>query len=366
MGKTQNKTELSTKNWVVKSNALNEVRNSRMKISQLRLFSIYLSKINPNEKESRAVKFSLDEYTKIMQFKQANITRMIKTAKDLVGISVTFLGNKEGVYQNNRLREFTTCAIFKSVKLRKEDDGEWYVSIDCNDDVLHLMFELKKHYFKYKLWNAMQLTSPNQLRMYELLKQYEYVGAREINVQDLREFLGLKKDEYTRWNNFRARILDASQTALASRTDIKYTWEVAGRLGKGGKIKTIKFNIEKNDDYIRQFTIDEFFLEQGENVIEGDMQEFEVENETEEAGDDIVSFLSEACENEFIREEVTLLHDYIVKIVPYGHRNRSLDLYDYLKSKYDELNYRAMKTDIKNRFGYLKKIIEMELKTTVW
>lgn len=351
-------TQLSTENWIVKSNTLNEIKNNNMTISQIRLFSIYLSKINPMDVTSREVTFKLDEYARIMQFKRFNVTKLKKSSIDLTRLTVSYcLDDDKGGF------ETTSSIIFNRLKYYKNDDGEWVVTIDCDDKVLPLMFELKKYYFKYKLWNALQLASPNQLRMYELLKQYEYAGVREISVKDLREFLGLNDNEYPLWANFRRRILDASQIALKQYTDIKFTWEI-GQRGKAGKILTLKFNIEKNDGYARQLVLDDFLAGQEDPVIE-DMQAFEITTESEwdnRETDDIYGFLADACEKEFSVLEITLLHDYIVKIVPYGDRNRSLELYDYLKRKYDEMNYRAVKTNVKNRFGYLKKIIETDMK----
>jgi plasmid replication initiation protein len=349
----QKKNELSTANWIVKSNTLNEIRNSRMTVSQMRLFSVYLSKINPKDINSREVTFKLDEYIKIMDFKQANITRLRETAKDLLRIIITI---EERQKDDEKLRPFCSFQLFKCFKLYRNNDDEWVVNINCHDDVLPLMFELKKYYFKYKLWNALQLSSTNQQRMYEILKQYEYVGAREISVKDLREFLGIEPEEYPRWDNFRQRVLDSAQEALANYTDIKFTWEIIGKRGKGGKINTLKFNIEKNDNYMRQLSFDEFLTDQKETEIEDELQEFKQVNDP--FTKDLL-FLSEACNDEFGLEEMQILYNLLVKIIHFlPNEQYYLNMYDYLKGKYDELNWRATKTDVKNRFAYLKKIIE--------
>ena len=352
------KNELSTTHWIVKSNILNEIRHTRMTISQMRLFSIYLSKINPLDVSSREVIFKLDEYAKIMDFKRFNITQLQQSASDLLRLNIVYMRDTDDFDKKTRLRGFETTSsmLFEHFRFYKNEDEEWVVSINCADKVLPLMFDLKKHYFKYKLWNALQVTSPNQQRMYELLKQYERAGAREISVKDLREFLGLKKDEYPRWGNFKARILEASQAALANHTDIKFTWEVVGKRGKGGKINTLRFNIEKNDDYRSQFTFDEYIEEQNPPIIEGNTEEFE-----EMGASDIIDFLSDACNNEFNIKEITFLHSLIIEIVPYsGSGQYKLDMYHYLQRKYKELNWRADKTNIKSRFGYLKTIIEAD------
>jgi len=350
----QRKNELSAANWIVKSNALNEIRHTRMTIPQIRLFSIYLSKINPNATASRKVEFKLEEYARIMQLKRFNITELKKSAVDLTGLTIHFdVKNDRGGFT------ITSSVLFKRFEFYKDDNDEWIVSIDCHDDVMPLMFEMQGHYFKYKLWNALHLTTTNQQRLYELLKQYEYVGAREIDVKDLREFLGLKKDEYKDWDNFRRRVLEASQIALANNTDIKFSWEVTGKRGRGGKINTLKFNIEKNDDYTCQISFDEFLSEQETPSIVGAVEEFE-----QASVSDVILFLTEACENEFKHEEIQILHNLIIKIIPYGDKVE-IKRYDYLKQKYDELNWRAARTEIKNRFGYLKKIIEVDLDENV-
>lgn len=354
MAKKKNST-VSTNHWIVKSNALNEIRNNRMTITQIRFFSIYLSKINPNDPGSREVTFKLNDYTRIMQFKQTNITRLMKTADDLLGLIVTFF-DKEGKYSADGLIGFVKCQIFKRFKLFKGDeDGEWYVSIDCHDDVLKLMFELKGYYFKYQLWNALQLTSTNQQRMYEILKQYEHAGVREISVKDLREFLGIDPDEYTRWERFKTRILDSAQQALANYTDIKYTWEISGKRGKGGKINAVKFNIEKNTEYVQLLDLDDYLVSQETPEVSEELVafEFEAENET-------LNFLAEACDNAFTENQMEELFFLVNKAVPYSAKaNLLLMRYDYLAEKYIYSKNRS--TSEGKLFNYLKKVIEADV-----
>jgi plasmid replication initiation protein len=389
MAKKQKKSELSVNNWVTKSNLLNEVRSNRMSISQMRFFTIYLSKINPKDIESRMVRFKLEEYTKIMQFKQTNTTRLIKTAEDLLNLKVTFW-DKTGNYRSDGLVGFTMCQIFKRIKLEKDYNDEWFVTIDCHDDILKLLFDLQKYYFKYELWNALQLTSYNQQRMYELLKQYEIAGERTMTVKDLREWLGLKPEEYREWQNFKVRVLDSSKEALANYTDIKFTWEVTGKRGKGGKINALKFKIEKNNAYIRQLTLEEFILEQEPAENEYELEEFERETSSEDtllpnfgrglradagyapnsAGitsdeyslyDKRIGFLAEACKNEFSKQQIIVLYDLMTRKLSFTSSWDEIGLYDFLMRQYNYMNMQAEKTQIKYRYGYIKSVIEKEL-----
>jgi len=359
--------ELEADNWVNKSNALNEVRNNRMTISQIRLFSVYLSKINPHKKETREVTFKLEEYTKIMQFNQTNTTRMIKTAEDLLGLTVKYW-DRTGQYSSDGLVGFVMCQIFKRFKLYKNEDNEWLVTIDCHDDVLHLMFDLQKYYFKYELWNALQLTSPNQQRMYEILKQYEFAGERIITVKDLREWLGLKAEEYPRWERFKTRVLEASQEALARYTDIKFTWEITGKRGRGGKINTLKFKIEKNNEYERQLTLGDYFIEQAEPEHGDDQKEFERPDDEDDMTsryNERINFFREACDNEFTfkeMEDLTLL----LTNKKSSMIGDDMECYRYIAQKYRDMNMqdeekRKKGEKINNKYKYLRGMIEKNI-----
>ena len=50
----------------------------------------------------------------------------------------------------------------------------------------------------YQLENILSLSSFYAIRIYELLKQYEKIGKRGINIKELRGYLGIKEGEYKR------------------------------------------------------------------------------------------------------------------------------------------------------------------------
>ena len=113
--------------------------------------------------------------------------------------------------------------MFKEAVVEKDENEEWYVEFDSHDKALPLMFAFKNKYFQYELWNALRLKSPNQVRMYEILKQYESLGIRELTLVNLRELLGIEKKEYsgrTSWSDFKKKVLDSCQQALQESTDI--------------------------------------------------------------------------------------------------------------------------------------------------
>ena len=239
---------------VEKRNVLNELRSNNMTLQELRFFSIYLSKINPWDKSTRVVRFPLDDFRRIMGLGyDMNITHFKYTIRHILQ-QIVEIPNENG-------SGYTAFQLFKKAKIEKNEQNEWYVEFDAHDDALPLMFDFKNRYFKYELWNALRLKSTNQVRMYEILKQYEGLGKREMTVKELRELLGISAKEYDRWERFRVRVLDSCQQALKETTDICYTYE-RGRVGKGGKWLSIIFHIEKNENYVDKLTLEEFITQQ--------------------------------------------------------------------------------------------------------
>jgi hypothetical protein len=335
--------KLEKDNWIVRSNSLNEIRDSSMSLTEMRLFAIYQSKINPKDLNSRKIEFELSEFEKIMEIKRANITVLKDVGERIVTRTAKINDNDGG---------FCIMPIFGEFRIFQKNN-EWYVSIDTHEKMIPYLFQLKKYWFKYKLWNALRLKSTNQVRMYEILKQYEYAGAREIEIDILKALLGISQNQYSQWRDFRRDVLNKCQEALLENTDIKFTYEPSKK-GRGGKIMALKFIIEKNNDYIDQLTLDEFIETPSTLEVDGELPEINFENEK-------LEFLAEACDNEFTEEQMQVLYDILRQIEP---NSQGTARYDYLLKKYNELKYRVSRSDLKplrSRFAYLKKIIEADL-----
>lgn len=335
------------KNYLIqKRNVLNEIRANNMTVQELRFFSIYLSKINKNDTSTRVVRFPMAEFQKIMEYGRLNIAQLKATTNSLLCKVVNVPLERGG---------YTGFQLFKECTVTRDEKGEWYVEIDAHDKALPLMFEFKERYFTYQLWNALRLRSPNQVRMYEILKQYEKAGERILAVEELRELLGIAKNEYPQWERFRVRVLDACQTALSESTDIKFSYEPHGKRGQGGKILNLKFTISKNADYTDQLTLEEFIAMKDDAALEPDSLPGMNRHEA------IIDMLSDSCNNEFSKEQIEILFD-LVRSATYDESGTGLDYADYLSYKYKEMTEQATRRKIKSRFGYLKKMIESEVK----
>lgn len=334
-------------NYVVeKRNVLNELRANSMTIQELRFFCIYLSRINSRDIDTRVVRFPLDDFRKIMDLNRLKIEYLKNVTNNLLSKIINIPLEKKGNY--------VAFQIFKKCTVIQDENNEWYVEIDAHDDALPLMFEFKEKYFSYHLWNVLTLKSTNQLRMYEILKQYERPGERVLAVNELKELLGISKDEYARWDNFKRDVLEVCKKALAENTDIKFEYEPTGRRGKGNKILNLKFKIYKNENHSDPLTLEKFIGGKQNN------ENSEILRSHKESFD----YLKEACEEEFPDLEFQVIYDLVIKIVPHLSSYQygvDVERYNYIRRKYDELNLRASRNKINNRFSYFKKLIELDL-----
>lgn len=233
---------------IYKRNELNELRANNFTLQELRFFSIYLAKINSNDINTRLVRFPLQDFQAIMEYPKIDIPRLKETSKNIRKKFVSIPLESGG---------FAEITLFDTFIVDKDKDGKWFVEIGASNAALPFMFNFKDRYFKYELWNALRLTAPSHVRIYELLKQYENIGKREIRVDDLQEMVGTS---YSRWERFKKNVLDSSQQALKETTDIAFTYE-RGKTGTGGKWISIIFNITQNEPTDRQMVLFEQELE---------------------------------------------------------------------------------------------------------
>ena len=200
--------EISRKFKVERSNELNTLNPKGLNLTEIRFLAIYQAKINARNPESRTVVFPLSSFCKIMEIKRLNITQMKETVRSLLCKPV-FLPTSSGKNGFVGVPLFNECDTYQD-----EKNGEWFVKIECHPKVLPYMFEMKKNYFTYELWNALNLASVNQIRMYEILKQYEKIGTRTIEIDELKNLLGIEPNQYSLFKNFRVRVLESCQKAL--------------------------------------------------------------------------------------------------------------------------------------------------------
>ena len=327
--KTKKSLDLSFK--IERSNKLNQLNPYGLSLTEVRFLAIYQAKINARNSNTRTVIFSLAEFCKIMDIKQLVVTYIKKVADSLICKPV-HLPCEDGS------NGFTVIPLFNECEVKQDKEtGEWFVKIECHQKVMSYMFEMKKNYFTYELWNALKLKSVNQIRMYEILKQYEKVGERVESIENLKLMLGISKNQYVRYQDFRIKVLEPCQKALEQHTDIKYAFEP---IRKSRKIYALKFTITKNKDFKDDLRLKEF-------IKPKDLEDIQIES--------LIQSLYYRCKEEYTINQLEELYDYISN----SGVNIVSGIDNYVYSVY--ANIKISKNKVNNLFRYTFSIIKTEL-----
>lgn len=95
------------------------------------------------------------------------------------------------------------------------------VELTFASDVIPLITRLDGCYTEYELKQVSSLQSEYAIRLYELMMQWKTVGkVPKIELQDLRNKLGVEPEQYQTMCNFKARVIDLAINQINDFTDI--------------------------------------------------------------------------------------------------------------------------------------------------
>ena len=115
------------------------------------------------------------------------------------------------------LKEFRTKIVAGTESFVNDEDGK-YIDVSFHPRMKPYLLALKSRFTVYDARNILKLPSTYSIRIYELLKQYEKIGKRKFDLQELKEIVGaieyievkgkkVEKDNYPLYGNFRQKVL---------------------------------------------------------------------------------------------------------------------------------------------------------------
>lgn len=123
-------------------------------------------------------------------------------------------------------------------------EGEGYIEAKFNDSMKPFLLELKRRFTIYQLESFMKLGSRYSMRIYELLKMREDLRWLRMPIEHLRELLSCE-DKYSRFGDFRRRVIERAQSEINDTTDIAFTYKVERQ---GQSPTRINFMIEPQEE----------------------------------------------------------------------------------------------------------------------
>jgi plasmid replication initiation protein len=205
-------------------------------LQEKRLILLMSSRIQKEDKEFHTYDFSVQEICTFLHLNNKNIYKEIDNV-------VSKLFNRMLVIKNSIENSTTKISWLTYAKYWH---GQGLIQLKFNEDLKPYMLQIKDRFTKVSLGDVLGLKSVHAIRIYELLKQYESTGRRELSLTDLREYCGIGKDKYERFNDFKRKVLEAAKREINNKTDLLIDYE---EIKPSRKITSINFKIKNNPNY---------------------------------------------------------------------------------------------------------------------
>ena len=207
-----------------------------MTLQQKRVMIWLVSQIKPTDEDFKEHILSVKELIEVCQLSGESAYKQLK--------DITFSLIEKGIriidITNPKEDIETQISWLSSAKYRY---GR--VTLTFSPELKPYLLLLKEKFTAVNMIDMMQFKSVHAIRIYELLKQYENIGERILDIEEIKECCGVK-DKLRKYADFEKYLLLIAQREINEKSDIHIEFE---RIKPFRKIEGIKFIITKNKAY---------------------------------------------------------------------------------------------------------------------
>ena len=292
---------------VCQSNKLIEA-SYRLRIGQQKFLRLMASMVKRDDEDLKSYEFKIADVMDLFDTKnQSCYVELDKQLRELMGNVLTFYIGKRKIY-------------VPMLVLADQEPGTGVLKVQFHPVLKPLYLNLNKEnpFTMYELSNALRLRSIYSLRMYELLKQYQKVGWRKLTIEEMREMFQLELNEYSRYNDFKRKVIIQAQKEINEKTDISFDYE---EIKTSRKVTAIRFIIKPQkgkipkskaadqENFDGELAIAENQIDLEETLRISEVREF-IEEDIK--GNSILNFLKDANNDiDMVREAYKDAIDYL-------------------------------------------------------
>ena len=207
-----------------------------MTLQQKRVMIWLVSQIKPTDEDFKEHILSVKELIEVCQLSGESAYKQLK--------DITFSLIEKGIriidITNPKEDIETQISWLSSAKYRY---GR--VTLTFSPELKPYLLLLKEKFTAVNMIDMMQFKSVHAIRIYELLKQYENIGERILDIEEIKECCGVK-DKLRKYDHFEKYLLLIAKREINEKSDIYFDFE---RIKPFRKIEGIKFIITKNKAY---------------------------------------------------------------------------------------------------------------------
>ena len=212
---------------VTQSNQLVEARYN-LSLGEQRLILAMIAKIQPDDEDFKPYRISIGELADFLGVAKGSAYHECKK------ITKSLLGRVLEITESGRLLQTGWVSSADYI------DGTGMVNLSFDPLLKPYLLQLKGNFTSCKFEMLLSFKSQYTMRVYTLLKQYDRLKEREIELCQLREMLGLRKDQYKLYANFKTDLLKPVQDELKDKSDLYFEFD---EIKYGRRVGAIRFRI---------------------------------------------------------------------------------------------------------------------------
>ena len=235
---------------IKKSNQLIEARY-KFDVWETRIFLSVLSNIKRDDEDFKVYRIWYREVIKSFGLKSGQSYAFLRDAARSLIRKVFNISNEDNGFQRE-----TEYHIIRSINYLTEGEqgktgteSQEYIDITIDPDMKPLLLQLKSNFTAYDLRNIVKLGA-YPVRVYELLKQYESIGERTLEFEEMKRMFELTT-EYPHFANFYQKIIQPAVEDINRHTDL-HVYDVI-REKQGRRVVALRFRFHrKSDEQLRR------------------------------------------------------------------------------------------------------------------
>ena len=233
---------LDTDNFVVMANNMILHSASNLTLNELKLLRFAIMQTEKDEKELFAYDVSAKELAKMLEIKQKDFYKKLKTITKHLMQEVIYIGD-------DSKKEWI---MFHWVDICRYKKG--IVTIKLSDELKPFLIGLRGNFARYRLSEIISLKSIYAIRIYEILNGYlnennlpyaDNAVEISVSIEELRKATDTV-NKFERYSNFKLRVVD---TALKEINDKSKYHVIATPYKRGNAVKGFDFLIESQAGY---------------------------------------------------------------------------------------------------------------------
>lgn len=278
------KRKKSAKAGIILIKKANNLIESRYKfdIWETRFFLSVLAQIRKEDDDFHTYRIWYKDMIKTFGLKSGDSYSLLRdAAKSLMSKQFHVNYEKDGFIRETAYQILITADYLKESQEGKRIEQQEYIDIKVHSEMKPFLLQLQQNFTAYDLRNVVKL-GVYPVRVYELLKQYQNIGSRTLEVEEIKRMFGVT-EQYQLFGDFLRWIIKPSIREINAHTDLTVTsWE---KVKEGKKVVALRF-------FFRRKTDDELYKTRG-NQMSNQLPLFDFSEEVEEVAQELPAELQE-------------------------------------------------------------------------